>query len=269
MATSHPHGSENLINPEPKAPGGYGHGHNESDVVLTGPTHGLAYEPDQFAVKTILVVPAAVIATAFVAFVVTWIAFATIFDPRKNNPEATIRVAEERNGAPMNERFGRISSTDPNAEVPQPRLEGLQQKQVYYKDGNPENKDPSNLITSEYITTQPTARGNSPRIHAEDLLPGKVRELTTYGQNPETGVARMPVDKAIELAAGGGLLQAQPGARPLDLEPAPDRPKESNGGHGRTPEPTSPAPSAKKGPDDKKEPEKKEAEKKAPDTEKK
>jgi hypothetical protein len=51
----------------------------------------------------------------------------------------------------------------------------------------------------------------------------------------------------------------------MDIEPNPDRPKESNAGHGRSPEPT---PSAKKGPDDKKE-DKKEADKKAPNTEKK
>jgi hypothetical protein len=256
MATSPLRGDENVSEPRPAA--GHGHGHAESDVALAGPAHDLPYEPDQFAVKTILTVPIAVIATAFAAFVITWIVFATVFDPRKNNPEPTMAAAAKQNAANLNERFGRISSTDSKAEVQQPRLEGLQKTQVYYRDGNPENKDPSNVISSEFSTTQPTREGNSPRFHMDDLRPDRVKELNSYGiVDKQTGQARMPVDKAIELAVGGGLLPAQPGARRLDIEPNPDRPKESNAGHGRSPEPSNPAPSAKKGPEEKKEPEKK------------
>src|SRR5262245_45822473 len=183
MATSPFRGDENLSEPRPAT--GHGHGHAESDFAPVGPTHGLPYEPDQFAVKTILVVPIAVIGTAFAAFVITWIVFATVFDPRKNNPEPTMAAGAEQNAASLNERFGRISSSDPKAEVQQPRLEGLQKSQVYYKDGNPENKDPSNLIVSEFITTQPTREGNSPRFHIDDLRPDRVKELNTYGVRSE------------------------------------------------------------------------------------
>ena len=253
MATSPMRGDENVSEPRPET--GYGHGHAESDVAPAGPTHDLPYEPDQFAVKTILTVPIAVIGTAFGAFVITWIVFATIFDPRKYNPEPTMAAGAKENAAPLNERFGRISSSDPKAEVQQPRLEGLQKTQVYYKDGNPENKNPSNMVVSEYITTQPTREGNSPRFHIDDLRPDRVKELNSYGVvDKQTGQARMPVGKAMEVAVGSGLLPAQPGARPLDIEPNPDRPKESNAGRGRSPEPTL---SAKKSPEDKKEPEKK------------
>ena len=267
MATSPMRGDENVSEPRPAT--GYGHGHAESDVTPTGPTHGLPYEPDRFAVKTILTVPIAVIGTAFAAFVITWIVFATIFDPRKHNPEPTVTAGAKQNAADLNERFARISSSDPKAEVQQPRLEGLRKTQVYYRDGNPENKDPSNVVSTEFITTQPTREGNSPRLHAEDLRPDRVKELNTYGVvDKQTGQARMPVDKAIEMAVGNGLLPAQPGARPLDIDANPDRPKESNAGRGRSPEPSNPTPSAKKGPDEKKE-DKKEPEKKAPNTEKK
>lgn len=258
MGTNTPPG-ERLLDAEP-TPAGHGHGH---DFAPAGPTHGLGYEPDKFAVKTILVVPIAVLGTAFAAFVITWIIFASIFDPRKNNPPAEIPAAAERNAANLNERFGHISSTDPKAEVQQPRLEGLQKAQVYYKDGNPENKDPSNVITAEVITTQPAAEGNAPRYHMDDLRADRVKELTTFGVDKQTGMARVPVARAMEMAVAGGLLPAQPGARPLDIEPSPDRPRESNAGRGRTPEPATPHPGAKKGPDEKKEPEKKAEEKKA------
>jgi hypothetical protein len=259
MATSPPGHGDRLLDAEPK---GGGHGH---DFVPAGPTHGLGYEPDRFAVKTILVVPVAVIGTAFGAFVVTWIVFASVFDPRKNNPPAEVAVAAERNAAPLNDRFARISSSDAKADVQQPRLEGLQKTQVYYRDGNPENKDPNNIISAEFITTQPAGQGNSPRFHADDLRPDRWAELNSYGLDKQTGVARVPVDKAMEMAVGAGLLPAQPGAKRLDIDPNPDRPKESNAGHGRSPEPSNPAPSAKKGPDEKKEPEKKAPEKKAPE----
>src|SRR3954469_24617849 len=118
-----------------------GHG---GDFVPTGPTHDLGYEPDKFAVKTILAVPAAVIVTGIVAFIVTDLIFGAFFAPKATVIAPDVPAGAERNGAPLNERLARISSTDPNAEVQQPRLEGMQLKQIYGKDGNPKNTDPSN-----------------------------------------------------------------------------------------------------------------------------
>jgi hypothetical protein len=255
---------------------GHGHGHGHGgDFVPAGPTHDLGYEPDKFAVKTILVVPVAVLATMFVVFVITTLIFGNIFAPKATviKPESEAGAAE--NGAPLNERLSRTSSSDPNARVLQPRLEGMQQKQVYYKDGNPENKDPSNVITSEMIPTQPTAKGNPPRFHADDLRPENVAATAKGSTDPQTGAVRsIPVGQAIGLAGDpknaewARALPSREGAPELDLDAQWDRPKESNGGVTRRPAPAPPTPpkkeggaEPKKGGPTEKEPDKKEPEK--------
>jgi hypothetical protein len=254
MATDGDRPEKNISEPE----GQHG-GHGE--FVLAGPTHNYEYEPDKFAVKTILAVPVAVIITGLLAFVTTWLLFTNIFDPKiQDAPEN--QLAANRNDVSLNERFGRISSTDPNAEVQQPRLEGLEKTQVYPRDGNPDNKDPNNLITSEMSTTQRTKEGNSPQYHAEELRPGRIKELNSSRTDPQTGVTRVPVDEAMKLLVDGKLLPAQEGALRLDVELDWDRPKESNGGRAKPPEPTKPA-AAKK--DEKKDPNGKETEKKEPE----
>ncbi|MSR52871.1 MAG: hypothetical protein EXS09_06225 [Gemmataceae bacterium] len=188
-----------------------------------GPTHGMAYEPDKFSVKPILAVPAVVIGTAALAFVITWILFANIFDPRTPGDPPENREAAERNSAPMNERFARISSTDPKAEVQQPRLEGLMLTEQTKREGQ-------YTITAEMTTQKVTKEGNSPRYHAEDLRPEKIAALQAKDKD------RMPIDQAIEALLSGGHLKARAGATPLDLNANWDRPKESNGGTGKIPE---------------------------------
>ena len=218
------------------------------DFVPTGPTHNLGYEPDKFAVKTIVAVPAAVIVTGVLAFVITDLVFGTFFAPKSTVLTPEVPAAAVRNEAPMNERFARMSSTDPNAEVLQPRLEAIEQKQIYYRDGNPKNTDPGNLVTPEMGTTSPTRDGNSPRYHAEDLRPERVAATSTYAKDPQTGTVRVPVARALELAADpknadwAKALQARPGAVRFDDDPrfGWDRPKESNGGNARWPEPSKP-----------------------------
>ena len=159
--------------------------------------------------------------------------------------------------------MGRISSSDPKAEVQQPRLEGLQETQVYPRDGNPKNTEGRNLITSEMVPTQPTKEGNSPRYHAEDLRPDKVPALKSSGTDPQTGVTKVPVNEAIKLLVEAGFLPAQEGARRLDVDPDWDRPKESNGGNAKLPEPPKPKKAAdKKEPDGKNDKKDGEAEKK-------
>jgi len=252
-----------------------GHG---GEFVPAGPTHDLGYEPDKFAVKTILTVPAAVIVTGIIAFVVTDLIFGAFFAPKHVVIPPEVPAGAVRNAAPINERFDRISSTDPKAEVRQPRLEGLVERQSYGKDGNPKNPDASNVISPEMITTQPTPKGNSPRYHADDLRPERVPAVADPKSDPAAGVNRVPVDKAIELAtdpknaAWAKALPAAKGALPLDLDPNWDRPKESNGGNAKWPAavpPTQPkkegGPEAKKGGPTEKEPDKKEPEKKEPE----
>jgi hypothetical protein len=246
-----------------------GHG---GEFVPAGPTHDLTYEPDKFAVKTILAVPAAVIVTGIIAFIVTDLIFGAFFAPKHTviPPQSEQGAAE--NAAPLNERFDRISSTNPKARVLQPRLEGIQQRQVYGKDGNPKNTDPSNMITQEMTSTQPTKEGNSPRYRAEDLRPDRVAATARGSTDPQTGTVRVPVDKAIELASDprnadwAKALPSREGALPLDPDGHWDRPKESNGGNARFPAPAKPTPPKKEGgPEAKKEPDKKEPEKKEPD----
>lgn len=237
-----------------------GHG---GEFVPAGPTHDLAYEPDKFAVKTILVVPGVVIATMAVAFIITNVIFGAFFAPKKFEPQPASEAGAVANAAQMNDRFDRISSTNPKADVLQPRLEGIQKRQVY---GGGDDKK----VTPEMISTQPSKDGNSPRYHAEDLRPDRVPATAKPAPDPQTGAARLPVGRVIELAgdptnaAWAGALPAQPGALPLALDPNHDRPKESNGGNGRWPAATVPAPKpeAKKGGAAEKEPDKKEPDKK-------
>jgi hypothetical protein len=238
MATDGDRPEANISEPEGRH-GGHG------EFVLAGPTH----------------------MTGLFAFVFTWLLFSNIFDPKIPEPTDNVSAAQ-RNEAPLNERLGRISSDDPKAEVQQPRLEGLDKRQTYARDGDPKNAEGRNLITAEMTVTQPTKDGNSPRYHAEDLRPGKSPALTAGGTNPQGGAKRLPVDEAMKLLVDGKLLAAQEGARRLDVDPDWDRPKESNGGWAKPPTPAKPA-AAKK--DEKNGPEKKggEPEKKGGEPEKK
>lgn len=241
MATSTPHGSgpNPVIHMEPTG----AHG----EFRMAGPTHDLGYEPDTFSVRTILAVPIAVLITGAIAFTVTWLLFANIFDPKIQYAPPDYPEAAERNAAPLNDRFARISSSDPNAAVQQPRLEGLQQTEKHKPDPN---KDYT--VTAEMFVTQPTKEGNSPQFHADDLRPDRQKVLNTNEPAPG-GSPRIPIDQAMAELVGRKLLSSRDGALPLPLEPVWDRPKDSNGGTGRLTEPPKPA-APKKGPE-KKEPE--------------
>lgn len=186
-----------------------------------GPTHEFSYEPDQFAVKTIMAVPVVVIFTTTVAFVTSWLLFANIFDPRIISEPPENKEAAERNAAPLNDRFARTSSTDPKAEVQQPRLEGLLLTEKTKREGLTD-------VTSEMTTQKVLKEGNSPRYHADDLRPEKAPELQATDKD------RMPIDQAIEALISGGHLKARAGATSLDVNAKWDRPKESNGGQKTT-----------------------------------
>ena len=213
------------------------------DFVPTGPTHDLAYEPDKFAVKTILAVPVVVIFTATVCFVTSWLVFANIFAPAAYEVPADVPAAAARNAAPRNERLARMSSSDANAEFQQPRLEGMQRTQEYQSEGIYGGK-----VRAEWITTQPTKDGNSPHYHSDDLRTDRVAATSIFAKDPATGMVRIPIEKAIAMAADptnadwAKALPAAKGAIRLDVDPRFDwdRPKESNGGSGRYPEAVKP-----------------------------
>lgn len=263
MATSHGH-----HDPVPTGP----HGEEVAgSYVPSGPTHEFGYEPDKVGLKTILAVPAAVIVTGAICFLITTLLFSNVFAPGASEVPATFPGAAAQNAAPLDERLGRISSDDPTAPVNQPRLEGLQKREVHYKDGNPANQARSNLITPEMITTKPTDTGNPPMYHAEDLRPANVPAVSTAAVDPQTGaVARIPVGQAIKLVTDpankqwAGVLPVTAGA--LSLDDYVSVPKESNGGNPRWPFPVAGAkPAQKKDAGPKKEAEpKKDAEPKEP-----
>ena len=101
-----------------------GHGHGEP-FMPTGPTHGMPYEPDTFPVKAILAVPIVVVITAAICYVTTALLFGYIFDPKLNNDPGDVAIAAKDKNLTLNERVVQTSSTDPTADVEQPRLEGV------------------------------------------------------------------------------------------------------------------------------------------------
>ncbi|HEX3151876.1 MAG TPA: hypothetical protein VHR66_27640 [Gemmataceae bacterium] len=217
------------------------HGHG-GEFVPTGPTHDLAYEPDTFAVKTILAVPVAVIITGVLAFVITSLIFSNIFAPSAYDVPPTVPAAAAENAAPLNDRLARMSSSDANAPIQQPRLEAMNRKQEY----------PGGMwgsVRGEWITTQATKDGNSPHYHSDDLRTDRFPATATFAKDPATGLIRVPVDKAIAMAADPTnadwtkALPSSAGAIRLDADPrfGWDRPKESNGGNARLPAETKPA----------------------------
>lgn len=194
--------------------------HGEGPAVQ-GPIHGLPYEPDEFGVKPILMVPFAVIATGIVAFIVTTLIFDQIFDPKENKEPSKFPEAAIRNSAPLNERMARISSTDPKAEVNAPRLEWLRiTKDVERPNGV--------TVTAEMTSGLPKVEGNSPEYHPEDLRANRQPGLNQYAKT-KTGQTVIPIDKAMELISSG-LIGSQPNATASSIQPDWDRPKESNGG---------------------------------------
>lgn len=96
---------------------------------------------------------------------------------------------ERRNREPLNQRL---------AETPPPRLEGLDRLQ-----GEP----------PWFRSSLPTAEGNAPEYHPEDLRPDRQPWLQGYGWvDRDRGVVRIPISRAMTAALEMNLLPAQPGA---------------------------------------------------------
>ena len=103
----------------------HGHGHGDDTSGYVNPEAlQRGHEEDKIDVKSILYVPLALVATFVLAYVVVTLIINYVRAPSTEAPANP--VAASRNKAPINERFERIDSTNPNAEYKQPRLEGLQ-----------------------------------------------------------------------------------------------------------------------------------------------
>jgi hypothetical protein len=149
------------------------------------------HEPDQFDVKPILYVPLLVVIVLVVAYVLTTGIFFNIKDP-KPNPNADPEMVKQLQ-QPSNERFVRVSSTDPDAPVKQPRLE-------YFK------KQQTRPYEEQHLRPRlPLPEGNTPEITPQDLRADRFvdpstgkKMLAEYGWiNKEKNIVRVPIDQAI------------------------------------------------------------------------
>jgi hypothetical protein len=179
------------------------------------------HEPDKFDVRGILYVPGVVVITLILAYLLVTGLFSYAMS-KKASDEARAKQQNpqvvELTQQPINERFARISSTEPqtlkdpqgrplpNTGVPQPRLEGLQVTRE--SPGMPGN-DPAN-----YRSKLPDPEGNNPVwIHPEDLRPENYvskfgdpvigqKILVRYGWADEgKTLVRVPIGEAIKLVA--------------------------------------------------------------------
>jgi len=153
------------------------------------------HEPDRFNAKTILYVPLLVALVALVGFGVITTMFLTIVrkaEPNGNTDPQAAAIGQ----LPINERFARISSTDPKAAIPQPRLEYIRQVE-----NSP--KDPTNYRSKQPIEYP----GNTYEIRPEDLRaanfidPTRKRKIlieTNYTDKAKT-VASIPIADAMAM----------------------------------------------------------------------
>lgn len=151
------------------------------------------YEPDKINVRLILYVPVAIFFTFVLAYVVVTVIIDNLREGHKTPGENLPATA--RNEAAMNDQLSRISSTNPKADVRQPRLEGLNE---LIKDGQ------------SVQSNVPTKEGNSVQYHPEDLRPSAERWkiLQEYGwRDKSKDIVRIPIMEAIKVLMHGKMTR--------------------------------------------------------------
>jgi hypothetical protein len=211
---------------------GAGHGHDEQPVgPPPAPVVGVGHEPDDFNARPILTVPVFIGVVMVCAFGIATGMFVYFRGESAGNDGNANPVAKDRNDKPIDERFARISSSDPKAEVKQPRLEWLRQTDSM-RDGK---EDPPFLRSVRFAES-----GNSPEYRPEDLRPDnyvdpitRQKVLRDYGWvNQEKGVARIPVSVAMKLLIEKNALPVQANVS-VPATGTATKPKLSNGGNER------------------------------------
>jgi len=157
----------------------------------------LGHEPDRINAKTILYVPIALVVT----FAMTYTVVSLIInntritaEPRPGNPQAAERNRTPKDQPGLNKRLASISSTDPNAAVKAPRLEGLTQMTT---------------LNAPYLqSSQPTKEGNSPQYYPEAMRAtsalAKEKGLQSYAWvEKKESVVRVPVAEVMKLLIAG------------------------------------------------------------------
>ena len=163
-------------------------------------SQAVGHEPDEFGVKGIIAVPAAVV----IALVITYLVVTGIFAIWKTPKEELA----SQNQRPINERIGKISSTDPqavdgnpNTAVPQPRLEYIRQID--------DKRSGSNQSDPPYLRSFPDAENgnNPPQFYPQFLRPENYIDPTTGTKvlsggewiSKEKGVAQISIEDAVKL----------------------------------------------------------------------
>ena len=163
-------------------------------------SQAVGHEPDEFGVKGIIAVPVAVV----IALVITYLVVTGIFAIWKT-PQQNLAAQNQR---PVNERFGRISSTDPqavdgnpNTAVPQPRLEAI--RQIDDRRPGESQSDPPYMRS---FSDKPDGN-NSPEIYPQflraenyvDPTTGKKSLLEGEWISKDKGTATIPIGDAVKL----------------------------------------------------------------------
>ena len=226
-----------------------GASHSEHDTDVPGVeavSVQAGHEPDKFQVKSILAVPALLVAMILATFTIVTVLFVTQYTrflPNTGSPlnpqSAAVNTVTDDDGKnrrdrDVSERFSRIGSTAPK-DVPglpgtalaQPRLE-------YLKQTAPETPDDPAWERSKRPVDSPS---NTYEVRPEDLRPlnytdpvTREKVLATYGWVDEgRKVARMPIAEAMKQVVVSKKLKAR-----KDAIPAPGSsihtPTLSNGG---------------------------------------
>ena len=161
----------------------------------------VGHEPDEFGIRGIVAVPAAVV----IALVLTYIVVTGIFAFWKT-PQHNLAAQNHR---PTNDRFGRISSTDPRpvdgqpiTAVPQPRLEYI--RQIEDKRTGEAQADPPYLRS---FGDKVKDSNNSPEFYPQFLRPENFVDPTTGEKallegrwlSKDIGTASIPIEDAVAL----------------------------------------------------------------------
>ena len=175
------------------------------------------HEPASFDLKAVLSVPMAVVVSFVIAFATVTGIFMYVqspaYQPKVTNPRAG------DNARAINDRLGQIYEQGP---VSHPRLEGLKQ---YNDEGNP----------AWMRSYEPAKGGEYAEFHPEYLRASRIPALNDYGWVEKDKVARVPIDRAIDLVLDPKFDKALKSVKePVNLyaaKPA-QRPKMSNAGRG-------------------------------------
>jgi hypothetical protein len=196
------------------------------------------HEPDKFRAKGILYVPMFVVGTVLFAFAVITSIFA--FGVKKAEPDANSNTAVvEAQAKPFSERIAKISSSDKNAAVAQPRLE-------YFKAVETAPNDPAQMRSKRPVDVP----GGTYEIRPEDLRAENFIDPTFRRKilierrvvDADKKLVAIPIEDAMNLLVSKHLLPVSKNPITVATTNA-EKAKPSNGGRGGPSMPTSaPAP---------------------------